>query len=125
MDIIDNDSIINCDDIALRRRAELHWHPHRAIHFPLHQECEALRSKRIALIRRCAYSRWANRRCQPGGGLEDWLSAEWDVDRLFERRDQMIREAAYFRWQQRQCEPGRALGDWLDAERQIDAQLEL
>lgn len=125
MKIIDDDSIINCDDIALRRRAELHWHPHRSIPLPLHETCEALRPKRIALIRRCAYFRWANRRCQPGGELEDWLDAEWDVDRLFERRDRMIREAAYRRWQQRHCEPGHALDDWLDAEREIDALLEL
>lgn len=122
MKIIDTDSIINSDDIALRRRAELHWHPHHSIRLPLH---EALRSKRIALIRRCAYFRWANRLCQPGGELEDWLNAEWDVDRLFERRDQMTREAAYIRWQQRQCEPGHSLEDWLEAEREIDARLEL
>lgn len=125
MTIIDTDSLINCDDIALRRRAELHWHPHRAIRFPLHETCEALRAKRIALIRRCAYSRWASRRRQPGGELEDWLNAEWDVDRLLERREQMIREAAYFRWQQRHREPGDDLGDWLHAEQEIDARLEL
>lgn len=125
MTIIDTDSLINCDDIALRRRAELHWHPERAIRFPLHETCDALRSKRTTLIRRCAYSRWANRLGRRSGEVEDWLNAEWDVDRLLERREQMIREAAYFRWQQRQCEPGHALRDWLDAEREIDARLQL
>lgn len=125
MSTIDTDSLINCDDLALRRRAELHWHTRRSIRFPVHETCEALRSKRLELTRRCAYSRWAERRCEPGGELEDWLNAEWDVDRLFERRDRMIREAAYFRWQQRQGEPGHALDDWLEAERQIDTRLEL
>lgn len=125
MKIIDDDSIINCDDIALRRRAEAYRHPGGSIRFPLHETCEALKSKRIALIRRGAYFHWANRRCQPGGELEDWLNAERDVDCLLARRDRMIREAAYLRWQQRQREPGHAVDDWLDAERQIDALLGL
>lgn len=125
MDIFDTDSLINSDDVALRLRSESHWHPERLIHFPLHETCEALRSRRIDKIRRCAYSRWAERRCEPGRELEDWLHAERDVDRLFERRDRLIREAAYFRWQQRQGEPGHALDDWLEAEREIDARLGL
>jgi hypothetical protein len=56
------DSLINCDDLALRRRAELYSH-----------------QRRDHLIREAAYFCWLHR-CAPGDALGDWLEAEREID---------------------------------------------